>query len=34
MSKTVTIIGPGDQGRRMSLAEFEHAEGEDGRHRL
>jgi Uma2 family endonuclease len=30
MSKTVTIIGPGDQGRRMSLAEFEHAEGEEG----
>src|SRR4051812_37205280 len=30
MSKTVTIIGPGDHGRRMSLAEFEHAEGEEG----
>jgi len=30
MSRTVTIIGPGDHGRRMSLAEFEHADGAEG----
>ena len=29
-SKTITRIGPADQGRRMSLEEFEHAEAEDG----
>jgi Uma2 family endonuclease len=27
---TVTTIGPADHGRRMSLEEFEHAEGQEG----
>ncbi len=31
MSKTVTTIGPHDQGRRMTLEEFEFAEGVEGR---
>jgi Uma2 family endonuclease len=31
MPKTVTRIGPADHGRRMSLDEFEHAEGQEGR---
>ena len=31
MSRTMTRIGPGDHGRRMSLEEFEHAEGQEGR---
>jgi hypothetical protein len=30
-SKTISRIGPADQGRRMSLEEFEHAEAEEGR---
>ena len=30
-SKTITRIGPADQGRPMSLAEFEHAEAEGER---
>jgi hypothetical protein len=30
-SKTITRLGPTDQGRRMSLEEFEHAEAEEGR---
>jgi Uma2 family endonuclease len=30
MSQTTTLIGPADHGRRMSLAEFEHAHGEEG----
>jgi Uma2 family endonuclease len=30
-SKTITRIGPADQGRRMSLEEFEHAEAEGER---
>jgi Uma2 family endonuclease len=30
MSKTVTKIGPADNGRRMSLAAFELAEGQEG----
>ena len=30
-SKTITRIGPADQGRRMSLEEFEHAEAEEER---
>ena len=30
-SKIITRIGPADQGRRMSLEEFEHAEADDGR---
>jgi hypothetical protein len=30
MSTTATLIGPEDQGRRMSLAEFDHAEVRDG----
>ena len=30
-SKTITRIGPAEQGRRMSLAEFEHAETEGER---
>jgi hypothetical protein len=30
MSKTVNKIGPADNGRRMSLAEFEQAEGQEG----
>ncbi len=29
-SKTITRIGPADQGRPMSLEEFEHAEAEEG----
>ncbi len=29
-SETITRIGPADQGRRMSLEEFEHAEAEGG----
>jgi Uma2 family endonuclease len=31
MSKTVTQIGPADNGRRMSLEEFDHAEVQEGR---
>ena len=31
MSKTVTIVGPQDHGRRMTLDEFEFAEGAEGR---
>ena len=31
MSTTATIIGPADEGRRMSLDDFIHAEGQDGR---
>jgi Uma2 family endonuclease len=31
MSQTTTIISPADHGRRMSLAEFEHAEAREGR---
>jgi Uma2 family endonuclease len=30
MSKTITKIGPADHGRRMSLEEFDEAEGQDG----
>jgi Uma2 family endonuclease len=30
MPKTVTMLGPGDHGRRMSLDEFETAEGQAG----
>ena len=30
MSKTITKIGPADHGRRMSLEEFDHAEGQEG----
>jgi Uma2 family endonuclease len=30
MSKTVTTIGPADHGRRMSLDEFDQAEGREG----
>jgi Uma2 family endonuclease len=30
MSRTATIITPADHGRRMSLAEFEHAEAQEG----
>ena len=30
-SKTITRIGQADQGRRMNLEEFEHAEADDGR---
>lgn len=30
MSRTTTIIGPGDQGRAMSLDEFDLAEAQDG----
>jgi hypothetical protein len=30
MTTTATIIGPADEGRRMSLDEFLHAEGQDG----
>jgi Uma2 family endonuclease len=30
MSKTTILIGPADHGRRMSLAQFEHAEGREG----
>jgi Uma2 family endonuclease len=30
MSKTATMIGPGDNGRRMTLDEFEFAEGREG----
>jgi Uma2 family endonuclease len=30
MSKTITVIRPADHGRKMSLAEFEHAEAEEG----
>jgi Uma2 family endonuclease len=30
MSQITTFIGPADHGRRMSLAEFEHAEGAEG----
>jgi Uma2 family endonuclease len=30
MSKTTTEIGPADHGRRMTLDEFDHAEGRDG----
>ncbi|MGO9921115.1 MAG: Uma2 family endonuclease [Isosphaeraceae bacterium] len=30
MSKTITKVGPADHGRRMSLDDFEEAEGEDG----
>ena len=31
MQHTAIRIGPGDHGRRMTLAEFEHAEGQEGR---
>lgn len=31
MSTTATIIGPADEGRRMTLGEFIDAEGQDGR---
>jgi Uma2 family endonuclease len=31
MNKTITRIGPTDNGRRMSLEEFGEAEGQDGR---
>jgi len=31
MTTTATIIGPADEGRRMSLDEFLHAEGQGGR---
>src|SRR5947209_3259843 len=30
MSKTVIKVGPRDQGRRMSLADFDHAEVQEG----
>ncbi len=30
MSKTITKIGPADHGRRMSLEEFDQAEGQEG----
>jgi len=30
MSKTITKIGPADHGRRMSLEEFDEAEGQEG----
>jgi Uma2 family endonuclease len=30
MSRTTTLLGPADHGRRMSLEEFEHAEGREG----
>jgi Uma2 family endonuclease len=30
MNKALTTIGPADQGRRMTLAEFENLEGEEG----
>jgi hypothetical protein len=30
MGKTEVRIGPGDNGRRMSLAEFDLADGDDG----
>src|SRR5205823_3131080 len=30
MSKTAIQVGPSDHGRRMSLAEFERAEGQEG----
>src|SRR6516162_4254600 len=30
MGKTLIKIGPADHGRRMSLAEFEHAEVQEG----
>jgi Uma2 family endonuclease len=30
MSRTATIVGPGDHGRRMSLEEFDNAEGVEG----
>jgi len=30
MSKTITTIGPADHGRRMSLEEFDEAEGQEG----
>jgi len=30
MSKTATSIGPSDNGRRMSLAEFDQTEGQEG----
>jgi Uma2 family endonuclease len=30
MTKTVTKIGPADHGKHMSLAEFEHAHGQEG----
>ncbi len=32
MGKTLIKIGPADHGRRMSLAEFEHAEVQEGYH--
>jgi Uma2 family endonuclease len=34
MSKTAIRIGPADNGRRMSLEEFEAAEVQDGRLRI
>ena len=30
MNKTITKIGPADHGRRMSLEEFDEAEGQEG----
>jgi hypothetical protein len=30
MNKTIAKIGPSDHGRRMSLAEFDEAEGQEG----
>jgi hypothetical protein len=30
MAQTAVKIGPQDQGRRMSLADFEHAETQEG----
>ena len=31
MNKTITTIGPADQGRSMTLEEFGEAEAQDGR---
>src|SRR4051812_34822220 len=30
MTRTAVKIGPGDQGKRMSLKDFDHAEAQDG----
>ena len=30
MPETIVKVGPNDHGRRMSLAEFDHAEGQEG----
>src|SRR3954469_1147355 len=32
MTRVATLIGPADNGRRMSLAEFDHADGVPGYH--